>query len=206
MAHAGDGAAGPDAGHEVGDPALGLVPQLGAGRPLVGRRVLHVPVLVGLERTGDVAGQARRHRVVALGRLGRDVRGAEHDLGPVGAQELLLLGRLLVGHHEDAAVALQGGRDRQAVPGVAGRRLDDRAARLEEPRPLGRLDHRQPDAVLDRAAGVEHLELGQDERQSIGRAEVADEPGDPDERRAADQIEDRVRVLHRREDTLPPAQ
>ena len=37
---AGDRPARPDAGDEMGDPALGLVPQLRAGRPLVGGRVL----------------------------------------------------------------------------------------------------------------------------------------------------------------------
>ena len=57
---AGDRAAGPDAGDEMGDPPVGLVPQLGTGRPLVGRRVLGVPVLVGLERARDVAGEPAR--------------------------------------------------------------------------------------------------------------------------------------------------
>ena len=166
----GDRAAGPDAGDEVGDPAVGLLPQLGAGRPLVGGRVLVVPVLVGLERARDVARQPGRDRVVALGRLGGDVGRAQDDLGAVRAQELLLLGGLLVGHHEDAAVALERGRDGQAVAGVAGGRLDDRAARLEQAGALGRLDHRQADAVLDRAARVEHLELGQEERLALERA------------------------------------
>ena len=129
---AGDRAAGPDAGHEMGDPALGLVPQLGAGRPFVRRRVLHVPVLVGLEGARDVTRQPRRDRVVALRRFGRDVGRAEDDLRAVCAQELLLLGRLLVGHDEDAAVALERGGDGQAVAGVARCRLDDRAARLEQ--------------------------------------------------------------------------
>ena len=82
-------------------------------------------------------------------------------------------------------------------PGVARGRLDDRAARLEQAGALGGLDHRQADAVLDRAARVEHLELGQEERLAIGRPEVAGEPADPDERRAADQVQDRLRVLHR---------
>ena len=136
----------------------------------MGARVLQVPVLVRLERAGDVAGQAGRHRVVALRRFGRDVGRAEHDLGAVRPQQRLLLGRLLVGHHEDAAVALERGGDRQAVAGVAGRRLDDRAARLEQAGPLGRLDHRQPDPVLDRAARIEHLELGEDQRLARRRA------------------------------------
>ena len=186
----------PDAGDEVRDPAVGLVPDLRAGRPLVGRRVLQVPVLVRLEGAGDVAREPRRDRVVRLRRFRLDVRRAEDDLGAVGPQQGLLLGRLLVGHDEDAAVALERRRDRQAVAGVARRRLDDRAARLEQAGALGRLDHRQADPVLDRAARVERLELGEDERLVLEAAEVAGDAGQPDERRVADEIEDRFGVPH----------
>ena len=83
------------------------------------------------------------------------------------------------------------------MPGVARRRLDDRAAGLEQARLLGRLDHRQPDAVLDRAARVEHLELRQEQRLAIAGPEIAREPRDADERRAAHEVEDRLGVLHR---------
>ena len=167
---AGDRAAGADRRDEVRDPALGLRPDLGAGRPLVGVGVRLVPVLVGLERARDVAGEPRRDRVVALGRLGGDVGRAQDDLGAVRAQQRLLLRRLLVRHDEDAAVALERGRDREPVAGVARRRLDDRAAGLEQARPLGGLDHRQADPVLDRAARVEHLELGEEQRLAVRRA------------------------------------
>ena len=194
---AGDGATGADARDEVGDPPVGLLPQLRAGRPLVGGRVLRVPVLVGLERARDVTGEPGGDRVVALGRFRRDVGRAQHDLGAVRPQELLLLGRLLVGHDEDAPVTLERRGDRQAVPGVPRGRLDDRAAGLEQARPLGRLDHRQADPVLHRAARVEHLQLRQQERLTVDRGDVADEPADPDERRVADQVEDRLGVLHR---------
>src|SRR3990172_1844120 len=192
-----DRAAGADAGHEVGDAALGLAPDLRSGGQLVRPRVLHVPVLVGLVGAGDVAGQAGRHGVVALRRLGRDVGGAEHDLRAVRPQQRLLLGRLLVGHDEDAAIALQGRGDGQAVAGVAAGWLDDRAARLQETRPLGGLDHGQPDAILDGAAGVDHLELGQDERLTVPWPEIAGDAREPDERRVPDQLEDRLGAVHR---------
>src|SRR6185312_16262895 len=97
--------------------AVGLVPQLGAGRALVGRRVLGVPVLVGLEGAGDVAGESGGDAVIALGGLGEDVGGAQDDFGAIGSEEGLLLGRLLVGHHEDAAIALECRRDGEAVAG-----------------------------------------------------------------------------------------
>ena len=166
-------------------------------------RVLQVVVLVGLERARDVARQPPRDRVVALGRLGRHVRRAEHDLGAVRAQERLLLGRLLVGHHEDAAVALERRGDRQAVAGVAARGLDDRAARLEQAVALGRLDHRQADAVLDRAARVEHLELGEEQRLALARAEVARDAREAHERRLAHEVEDRLGVAHPRPSMRP---
>ena len=115
---------------------------------------------------------------------------------------MLLLGGLLVGHHEDAAVTFERRGDGQAVTGVAGCRLDDRAAGLEEAGPLGCLDHRQADPILDRTARVQHLQLGQQERLTVGRAKVPREPADPDERRAPDQIQNGLRVLHRGEDTV----
>ena len=54
------------------------------------------------------------------------------------------------------------GRDGRPGAGVAAGRLHDRAARLELAGTLGPLHHGQPDPVLDRAAGVQVLELGED--------------------------------------------
>ena len=166
----------------------------------MGQGVLDVPVLVRLEGAGDVTRQSRGDRVVALGRFGSHVGRAEHHLGTVGTQEGLLLGRLLIGHDEDAAVAFECRGDGQAVAGVTARRLDDRAARLEEAGSLGGLDHGQSDAVLDRAARVEHLQLGQDERLPIRRPDdiqVTRDTGQSDQRRVADQVEDGLGVVHR---------
>ena len=54
-----------------------------------------------------------------------------------------------LGHRDDDPVA-QGGADHgQADAGVAGRGLDDRAARLEGAGGLGRAHDRQGDAVLN---------------------------------------------------------
>ncbi len=196
-----DRAARADACDEVRQATIGLLPDLGSRRPLVGARVLHVPVLVRLEGPGDVPREPGSDGVVALRRFGRHVGRAQHDLGAVRPEQGLLLGGLLVGHHEDAAVALPRGRDRQPVAGVAGRRLDDRAARFEQPGLFGCLDHREPDAVLDGAARIEHLELGEDERETVRGTEPAQQTVDPDERRLPDEVEDRLGVLHRPEYT-----
>ena len=136
--------------------------------------VRHVRVLVGLEAARDLLGEPRRDRVVRLGRVVLDGGRRDHDLGAVAAQHRDLLLAHLVGHHEDAAVALLRRRDREADAGVARGRLDDRAAGLQLPVALGRLDHREPDPVLDRAARVQELELREDRararRARSGRA------------------------------------
>src|SRR5581483_4608397 len=119
----------------------------------------------------------------------------DHDLGAVGAERRDLLLAHLVGHDEDAAVALDRGCDREADARVAGGRLDDRPARPELPLALGGLDHRQADAVLDRAAGVQVLELREHLRAAAGR-----ELRQPNDRRRADELEDRwIAARHRRE-------
>ena len=186
-ADAGDRPAGADAGDEVGDPARGLAPDLRAGGVVVGLRVGRVAVLVGLEGAGDLLGQAVGDAVVGLRGLGVDVGRRDHDLGAQRAQQVDLLARHLVGHDRDDAVALQPGGDREAGAGVAGGRLDDRPAGAEAAVALGGVDQVDRDPVLDRAAGVEQLELGDELRRQAG-ADAAE----PDERRVADRVEDRV--------------
>ena len=65
--------------------------------------------------------------------------------------------------------------------GVAAGRFDDRPARSEPSLALGFLDHADTDAVLDRAAGVEHLQLGHDRRADpFGHAVEPDQGGMPE--------------------------
>ena len=138
---------------------LGLLPDLRAGRAIVDLRVGQVGELVGPPGAGNLAGQAVGHAVVALGRIGCHVGRRDDDLGAVGLQQADLLAAHLVRQDEDAAIALDGGRHRQADAGVAGRGLDDGAARPQPAAALGLGDHGQADAILDAAAGVERLEL-----------------------------------------------
>ena len=190
-ADAADRAAGTDRDHDRVELAAGLLPDLGAGRAVVRLGVRHVRVLVRLEPAGDLLGEPRRDGVVRLGRVVLDRRRRDHDLGAVAAQHRDLLLAHLVGHHEDAAVALLRRRDREPDAGVARGRLDDRAARLELPVALGGLDHREPDPVLVRAARVQELELREDRPGHVAR-----DPVEPDDRRVADQVE-HGRVLAR---------
>ena len=181
---AGDGPARARAGHEVGDPAAALPPDLRPGRLLVREGVGRVGVLVGAERVRDLPDQPLGGRVVAGRVLGRHRHRADGDLGAVGPQQVDLLGRDLVGGHEVAAVAPLGGDDGQPDAGVARRRLDDGPARAEQPVPLGREDHLERRAVLRRAAGVGGLQLGHEGRaETVGAGQAAqlDQRGVPDE-------------------------
>lgn len=99
--------------------------------------------------------------------LGVDRRRADDDLGTVGAQHIDLVRGHLVRADEDALVALLLRDDRQADARVAARRLDDRAAGLQLTALFGGLDHAQGDPVLDRPAGVEVLDLGQNRRLDV---------------------------------------
>ncbi len=182
--HARHGAAGAQRDHDGIQLAAGLLPDLRPGGLVVGLGVGRVGVLVGLEPTRQLLGQPVGHRVVALRRLRLDGGRADHHLGAVGPQQRDLLLAHLVGHDEDAAVALDGGGDRQADAGVAGGGLDDGAARPQLAVPLGRLDHGQADPVLDRSARVQVLELGND----AGR-QAAGHPLQADQRGVADQVE-----------------
>ena len=164
-ADAGDRPARADGDDDRVELAAGLLPDLGRGDVVVRLRVRHVRVLVGLEAARDLLGEPRRDGVVRLRRVVVDRGRRDHDLGAVRAEHRDLLLAHLVGHDEDAAVALAGRRDGEADAGVARGRLDDRPARLELPLALGLLDHREADPVLHRAARVQVLELGEDPRR-----------------------------------------
>src|SRR5439155_8814437 len=84
---AGDGAAGADAGDEGRDLAVGLVPDLRAGRAVVDLRVGEVGELVGPPRPWDLAGQAVGDAVVAVRRVRRHGGGGDDDLGAVGLEQ-----------------------------------------------------------------------------------------------------------------------
>ena len=134
---AADRPAGTDAGDEVGDPALGRT-RSPARSSRSGSRAHRVGVLVRLPG-------ARRSRAPAgptpsstSGVLRVDRGRADDDLGAVRPQHVLLVLAHLVGADEHEAVPALLGHQRQPDAGVAGGRLDDRAAGLaarRTPRP-----------------------------------------------------------------------
>ncbi len=192
-AGAADRAAGADAGDEVGDPAVGLAPQLRAGGLVVAERVVRVGVLVRLPAAVDVPGEPVGDRVVGVRMVRFDRGRADHHLGAVRHQHVALVLADLVRADEHAVVAALLGHQRQAHTGVARGRLDDGAAGSQQPLGLGGVDHAHRDAVLDAAAGVEVLDLGEHPGAGVGRGDAAE----PDQGGVADEVDHGVDVVHR---------
>ena len=118
-------------------------------------------------------------------------RGVSSSCGAVGGHQTPALERHRLRHDEDQPVAADRGDHRQADAGVARGRLDDRAARPEDAAALGVLDHREADAVLDRAARVRPLGL----HPHVDLRAVGVQAVDADVRGVPDGLED-ARGLH----------
>src|SRR5882672_11630672 len=95
-----------------------------------------------------------------------------------------LFTRHLVGDNQQRAITLAAADQRKAEPGIAGCRLDDRAAGLEMSVSLRGLDHGPCRPILDRAGRVCTFEF---EKQA---ARSAVDPRHFHERRVANQVED----------------
>jgi hypothetical protein len=177
----GDVAAGADAGDQHVDRAVAEVVQDllggGAGMDLDIGRIVELLRHPAARRRFDQllrAGDRALHPLL----LRRQVEAraiSEHQPAPLEAHALR--------HDQDELVALHRGDHGEADAGIARGRLDDRAAGLQLAAPLGLLDHRQRDAVLDRAAGIGALGLDPD----LG---VAEQAVHADMRRVADRLED----------------
>ena len=111
-----------------------------------------------------------------------DIRARHHDFRAHGLQVEDLLAAHLVGDHEHELVALARRDEREAEARVARGRLHDRAAWLQGTVAFRRLDHRKPDAILDRPAGILVLELEEEAALADLEALHLDDRGVPDER------------------------
>ena len=167
--HAGDGTAGAHACDEDVDRPIGVLPDLGAGRGLMGG---------GVGRVGELAGDPALRRgcrqLFGACDSALHARGArgEDELGTVGGQEGAALGTHGLGHGDDQAVATRGGQRGEAHAGIAARGLDDGVAvvRCDAARRLGLVQHVERYAVLDGAGGILALELDEDARVDVGLA------------------------------------
>jgi hypothetical protein len=156
LARAGERAARAPARHEEVEAPTGEVAQdLGAGRAAVVGRIRGILELARKEPAVlacQLLGLAH-HAGAALRRGREDHLRAEH------AHDLAALHREGLRHRRDERVTLRGTHHGERDTGVAGGRLDDRLARLEQPALLGVLDDRDREPVLHRGERIEELAL-----------------------------------------------
>ena len=153
-------------------------------------RVVRVAELVDEVRAGCFLRDALRHVLVILRMALGHVRAGQHHFRAHRLQVEDLLAAHLVRHHEDQPVALGLRHQRQADAGVAGGAFDQGVAGFDLAGFLRRFDHRQADAILDRAAGVGAFQF------QIQLAGASIEVAELDHRRVADQFEDAVVDAH----------
>ena len=170
--------------------AVHLLQDLRTGAGDVRGRVVGVAELVDEVGAGRLAGDPLGHVLVVLGVALGHVGAGQHHLGAHRLEVEDLLPAHLVRHHQDQPVALLLRDQGQAQAGVAGGALDQDVARADAPVLLGALDHRQADAVLDRAAGVGALEL----QEQLARSRV--EASRANHRGVSDQFEDTLVNRH----------
>ena len=182
LAGAGNRAAGADACDEDVDFAVGVVPQLRAGGVVVDARVRLVGELGSQNRvfalSGDLVG-------LVHGALHAGGARSQDDLCAVGAQQDTALVGHGLGHGQHDVVTAGCAHQGQGDAGVAGRRLDDGAARLQRTGLFRRVHDGLTDAVLDGIGGIEELELAQN-----SGVDVLGHVIDLDQRGAADGVQD----------------
>src|SRR5690625_2196330 len=171
--------------HEMRDAALGLRPELRAGCLIMGYGVGWIVVLIQIYGIGDLRGQPPSDRVVRPRIIRCDVRRANDDFGAESTQDVDLLLALLVGGGEDAAVAFRDGHQGEAGAGIAAGAFDYGTAGPQRSVPLGRLNHCEPNAILDGSTGVEVLNFDED-----GTVELGEQAIELNKRRIADCAED----------------
>ena len=138
---------------------LHLLPDLGAGGALVRERIRGIAELVDIERARDLRGESLRHVLIIIGMALGDVGARHANLGAQRLEMQYFFCRHLVRDDQQHAIAF-GARDQgESEAGVACSRLDHGPAGFESTVLLGGSDHRQGDAVLDRAPWVLVLEL-----------------------------------------------
>ena len=130
------------------------------------------------------SGQSSRQLHVIVGVLVGDRRHLDQRRA-LQAQHVLLLLALRFGNDDDRLEAQSIGNEREADPSVAGRALDDSAARLQHAARDHVLDNGEPGAIFHRPARIHEFGLAQDAASCRLRSVMQ-----LDERRVADGVDD----------------
>ena len=147
-------------------------------------------ILVRIIRIGNFARQFFRHGIVAAWIIRLNGRGAHDDFRAKRFQQIHFFLGLLVGDGENHFVAAHRGDERQSHAGISGCTLDNCSAWFEQAFALGIINHRDADAILHRAAGIQVVHFRVDFRRKSGGDAVQ-----PHQRRASDGFQD-VFTLH----------
>ena len=145
----------------MGDASIGVRPYLGPGRFIMGCLICRVVVLVQVYRTGNFFGKALRHGVVGPWILRGYVGRAYDHLGAQCPQNIQFFLALFVGGRKNTPVPTRHGSHCQRYACIAARTFDDGPSGPQQAVLLGVFDHGHTDAVLDRPARIEILQLGQ---------------------------------------------
>jgi hypothetical protein len=180
----GERAAGADAADDGIEVVIHLLPDFWRRGLLVRAGIGRIAELVDVEGVGRLARETLRQVTIVFRMSLADIRAGQHHLGAHGPEVKDLLLAHLVGNDEEQPITFLRRHQREPEPGVARRCLDQRAAGRQPAVTLGRLDEIEPDAILDRAAGILILEL----EKKPARAGV--EVRDGDHRRMADHLQD----------------
>ena len=180
-----------DTHHDRVEVMAHLLPNLRPGSAFVRERIGRIAELIDVEGAGNFRGEAGRHILIIFRMTAGDVGARHPHLGAERAHVRDFFLRHLVGDNENAAVAFCAGDQSQAEAGIPGSRLDNGAARLQFSIAFRRFDHRESDAILDRAGRVLVLEL----EEKLARAGV--HPRDFHQRRVADERKNRGRLCCR---------
>ena len=184
---AGQRAAGADGRDEDVHAAAGVAQNLLRRRRAVRRRIGGILELLGDQAAGMFVAQRLGAADCAGHALGA---GGQDQFRPVSRQKTAALDAHRLGHRENETVPLQRRRQGQTDARVAAGRLNDQRPGLQPALAFGRLNHRQPHAVLHAAAGIEILGL----RQNLGLAVI--EAAQGHERRVADGFEKGTHKCH----------
>eukprot|EP00760_Papus_ankaliazontas_P014959 PhM_4_TR161/c0_g1_i1/m.13822 len=160
---AGERAAGASANDEHIDLAAALLQDLRGRATVVRIWVVDVFVLVkDVVMHGVLLAKGFGDADVGLGAVPGCLRGSAHNVGAEGFQNRDLLAAHLLRQRDDHAALCHGRSHRHAHAGVAGGGFDEGITLLYKAALDALLHHAHTDAVLDAAAGIEELALGDD--------------------------------------------